>query len=160
MPLASSSFQTPWTDTVVPATLAGAVTAMTVIDVTEGEPTSLIEIGEPFAVRLDWNLTGIGTPVVGGFWLVQLFIDDIDGVGPTHGVLGTAPPIPIVGGVSPLNFSFTFNIGANVVQAGLYQLSAAINHSPVSNNPNLLTEMVGFAESTPVKFTRTVVETN
>jgi hypothetical protein len=60
--------------------------------------------------------------------------------------------------VSPLTFSQRFSIAANAVQAGLYQLSASINHSPVSNSPNQLTEMVGFAQSTPVKFTLTVVE--
>ena len=162
MALANSSFQTPWTDTVVPNTLAGQVTAMVVIDPTEnlpaGEVTNLIELGEPFEVRVDWQLTGIGTPVVGGFWRVQLFIDDIDGIGPTHGPLGTEAVIPITGGVSPLTFSQRFSIAANAVQAGLYQLSASINHSPVNNNANQLTEMVGFAQSTPVKFTLTVVE--
>jgi hypothetical protein len=157
--LFNSSFQTPLTDTAAPNALAGAVTAMRVIDPTEGEDTALLEVDDPTNVRLDWQLTGAATPVVGGSWLVELFIDDVDGVGQTSGSLGASGPIAITGGISPLNFTHTFNIPANSVRVGLYQLSATINQSPVGN-PNLLTEMIGFAQSLPVKFTTTVVESN
>ena len=44
-------------------------------------------------------------------------------------------------------------------QPGVYQLTAVINHSP-DGNPAHLTEMVGFAESGPVKFTTTPDESN
>src|SRR5262249_33790510 len=119
----------------------------------------LLEVDDPTNVQLDWQLTGVATPVVGGTWLVELFIDDVDGVGATSGSLGASGPIGITGGVSPLTFTHTFNIPANRVGVGLYQLSATINHSPVGN-PNQLSEMIGFAQSLPIKFTTTVVETN
>ncbi|HKA12642.1 MAG TPA: hypothetical protein VKI99_19440 [Candidatus Dormibacteraeota bacterium] len=159
MTVFNSSFQTPLTDTAAPNALAGAVTAMRVIDPTEGEETALLEVDDPTNVQLDWQLTGVATPVVGGTWLVELFIDDVDGVGATSGSLGASGPIGITGGVSPLTFTHTFNIPANRVGVGLYQLSATINHSPVGN-PNQLSEMIGFAQSLPIKFTTTVVETN
>jgi hypothetical protein len=42
---------------------------------------------------------------------------------------------------------------------GLYKLTATINHSP-TGDPAKVSEMFGFAESTPVKITNAVVETN
>ncbi len=44
-------------------------------------------------------------------------------------------------------------------QVGLYKLTATINHSP-TGNPAELSEMFGFAESTPVDITSAVVETS
>ena len=42
-------------------------------------------------------------------------------------------------------------------QVGIYKLTAVINHSP-TGDPNQLTEMFGFAESTPIDIRQTVVE--
>jgi len=56
-------------------------------------------------------------------------------------------------------YSFTFNVPGSSVTDGVYQLTLVINHSP-DGNPNNLTEMVGFAESGPVKFTTTIAESN
>jgi hypothetical protein len=62
-------------------------------------------------------------------------------------------------------YSVTFTQPANSVQAGLYQFVVSINHSPqgATTPPPLdqqLTENVGFAQSSPVKFTPTVDESN
>src|SRR5215472_12928873 len=38
-------------------------------------------------------------------------------------------------------------------------MTAVINHSP-TGDPNKLSEMFGYAESTPIMITRTVIETN
>jgi len=46
-----------------------------------------------------------------------------------------------------------------VPREGLYKLTATISHSP-TGYPNKLSEMFGFAESTPVNIKKTVVETN
>jgi hypothetical protein len=42
---------------------------------------------------------------------------------------------------------------------GLYKLTATISHSP-TGDPKKLSEMFGYAESTPIDIRKTVVETN
>src|SRR5712691_10691661 len=147
-PPATTNFQTPATDLFAGA-LVGNVNFMTVIDPTEnpplGEETTLLETGEPFNVKLDWQLTGPLAVATGGLWIVQLFAVAIDG-GASPGLLGTSPAIPIVPGAPPLPFSFTFGIAGPVVPTGLYQLTATINHS-TNGIPANLTEMMGFAQT-------------
>ena len=54
MPLQTGSLQTPATDTVDPAFLAGQVTGMDVLDPTENnEKTSLLEVDDEFDVDLE-----------------------------------------------------------------------------------------------------------
>jgi hypothetical protein len=97
--------------------------------------------------------------IVGGTWELALYIDDIDGVGPTSGLLASAN-IPVTVSSDPMKYSQTFTIPAKTVQPGVYQLVVTINHSPAGGPVGKLTEMVGFAESTPVKFTSTLAESN
>ena|SRR5579872_5873220 len=159
MSLLSSALQTPATDFGVTGILDGQVTGMDVLDPTENnERTSLLETDDEFDVVLSWQLTGAATPVVGGYWIVTLYSNDLDGVGTMTGALGTAT-IPITGGVSPLNFSYTFKVSPPVPKVGVYKLTATINHSP-SGNPAQLDEMFGFAESTPIQITDPVIESN
>ena len=133
---------------------------MDVLDPTENnERTSLLEVDDEFDVVLTWQLTGAATPVVGGFWIVSLYSDDKDGVGGMTGLIAGPATIPIVGGVSPLTFQHTFQVPPPTPQVGLYELTATINHSP-TGNPNQLSEMFGFAETTPINIRQTVVETN
>jgi hypothetical protein len=153
----TGSFQTPADPDIGPGILTGTITDLIVRDTSEppapGEKTSLLEPDDPFSVEIDWQLAG---PLV---WVVGLFIDDIDGVGQTSGQLGAAT-IPVPPTVSdPMPYSFTFDVPGNSVTDGVYQLTLVINHSP-DGNPNNLTEMVGFAESGPVKFTTTIAESN
>jgi hypothetical protein len=159
MSLVASALQTQWTDTAAPNSLAGKVTSMQVLDPTEGkEKTSLLELGEPFDVRVAWELTGTGTPAVGGYWVADLYSDDIDGVG-TMVMPALQATIHIVGGVSPLKFHHTFHVPASVSKEGVYQLTATISHSP-TGNPNKVSEMFGYAESSPIRIANTVVESN
>src|ERR1700737_2755734 len=119
MSLRSGSLQTPATDALGSPNpiLDGDVTVMDVLDASENEKTSLLEVDDEFDVQLTWDLTGVATPVVGG--------------------------------VSPLTFQHTFHVAPPTPQVGLYGLTATINHSP-TGNPNQLSEMFGFAESTPI----------
>ena len=159
-----TSFQTYATDFGIPGILDAAITGLTVLDPTENnEPTLLLEEDDPYAVKVDWQVTGAGVCSLGGTWQVALYIDDIDGVGPTNGQVGTTVYIPVIG--CQQNYTTTISRPANSVQAGLYQFVVAINHSPqgATTPPPLdqqLTENVGFAQSTPVKFTATVDESN
>lgn len=158
-----TSFQTYATDFGIPGILDGTITGLTVLDPTENEPTLLLEEDDPYAVQVNWQVTGAGLCSLGGTWQVALYIDDIDGVGTTHGQLGATAFIPVVG--CQQAYTTTFNQPGNSVSPGLYQFVVAINHSPqgATAPPPLdqqLTENVGYAQSSPVKFTPTVNETN
>jgi hypothetical protein len=130
---------------------------MDVLDQPENEKTSLLEVDNEFDVVLTWQLTGPATPIVGGYWIASLYSDDMDGAGGMTGFLATCPPIAITGAVSPLTFSYTFKVVPPTPKEGLYKLTATINHSP-TGDPAKVSEMFGFAESTPVKITSTVVD--
>jgi hypothetical protein len=162
MALQSGSLQTPADDILGSpnALLYGKVTGMDVLDPTENnEKTALLEVDDEFDVQLTWELDGAATTVVGGSWIVSLYSDDMDGVGGMKGLIAGPAIIPIIPGVSPLVFQWTFQVPPPTPQVGIYKLTAVINHSP-TGNPNQLTEMFGFAESTPVDIRQTVVETN
>ena len=160
MSLQSGSLQTPVTDFNVPGILDGAVTRIDVLDPTENnEKTSLLEVDDPFAVVVAWQLSGAATPVVGGYWIVTLYSDDMDGVGAMKGRIGGPVAIAITGGVGPLLYAHTFQVNPPVPKVGLYKLTATICHSP-TGDPAKLSEMFGFAESTPIDIQQTVVESN
>ena len=64
-----------------------------------------------------------------------------------------------MGNVSPLTFQHTFKVPPPTPKVGIYKLTATISHSP-TGNANKLSEMFGYAESTPINIRSTVVETN
>jgi len=162
----SGQFQTPADPDIAPGILTGTVTGMTVLDPTEsyppGEKTTILEPDDQFNVQLDWKLFGPVVWVVGGTWHLRLFIDDIDGQGPTHGQLGSTVAMPVVITGDPTLFTYTFQVPPNKVKEGIYRLTAVINHTPAGAPPNSTsyTEMAGFAESSPVQFTTTPAESN
>lgn len=160
MSLQSGSLQTPVTDFNVPGILDGAVTRMDVLDPTENnEKTSLLEVDDEFDVLVEWQLSGAATPVVGGFWIATLYSDDMDGVGMMKGRIGGPVSVPITGAVGPLTYSYTFRVSPPTPQVGLYKLTATINHSP-TGDPGKLSEMFGFAESTPIEIQDIEVESS
>jgi hypothetical protein len=160
MPLQSGSLQTPVTDFSVAGILDGQILGIDVLDPTEGnEKTSLLEVDDEFDVQLTWQLTGAATPVVGGYWIVSLYSDDMDGVGAMKGLIAGPAAVPIVGSASPLTFAYTFQVAPPEPKEGLYKLTATVSHSP-TGDPAKLSEMFGFAEATPVEIRNTVVETN
>lgn len=160
-----TSFQTFATDFGVSGILDAKITGFTVLDPTEkNEPVLVVETDDPYLVKVDWQVTGAATCSLGGTWQVSLYINSVDGqTGATHGQLGSTAMIPVVG--CQQKYSHTFSELANSVQAGLYQFVVSINHSPqgATTPPPLdlqLTENAGFAQSSPVKFTPIVKETN
>jgi hypothetical protein len=160
MPLASSSFQTQLTDSGVAGILDAKVTAMDVLDPAENnEKTSLLEADDEFDVRLTWQLTGTATPVISGAWIVSLYSENIDGIGEMTGLISGPAIIPITGGPSPLTFQHTFKVAPPIPKEGLYRLTATLNHSP-TGDPAKISEMFGYAESTPIQIRKFVVETN
>lgn len=158
--LRSGSLQTTVTDTGVSNILDGEVTGLDILDPTEkNERTSLLEVEDEFDVVLSWQLTGNSTPVVGGSWIVTLYSDDKDGQGLMNGLVAGPDIVPITGGISPLKFQHKFTVSPPKPQVGLYQLTAVITHSPVGD-PKKLSEMFGYAESTPIMIAKTTEETN
>jgi hypothetical protein len=162
MAIQSGSLQTPATDSLGQPNkvLGGKVTGMDVLDPTENnEKTTLLEVDDEFDVLLSWELDGAATTVVGGYWIVSLYSDDMDGVGQMTGRIAGPDTIAIVGGVTPLKFQHTFKVPTPKPKVGVYKLTATINHSPTGKQQQL-TEMFGFAESTPVQIVDTTVESN
>jgi hypothetical protein len=160
MSLQSGSLQTPVTDFNVAGILDGQVTAMDVLDPTENdERITLLETDDEFDVVIGWQLSGAATPVVGGFWIVTLYSNDMDGQGTMKGRIAGPDLVPLTGGAGPLVFSHRFHVAPPTPQVGLYKLTATINHSP-TGDPASLSEMFGFAESTPVDIITAVVETS
>jgi len=158
MPLESSALQTPVTDFKVHGILDGKVKSMVVLDPTEkNEKTALLEGDDEFDVRLRWELDGAATTVVGGYWVVSLYSKNIDNVGPMQGLIAGPAVITIHPGVGPLEFEHTFRVRPPRPRQGLYKLTATINHSP-TGNPNQVSEMFGFAESTPIDIRDHVIE--
>src|SRR5215472_15572 len=110
-----TSFQTFATDFGIKGIFDAKVTRLDVLDPTENdEVVLLLEEDDPFAVRIDWHLSGAALCSLGGTWQVSLYIDDIDGVGPTGGQLGSTIPVPVIGCQS--NYTVTFSLPANSVQ--------------------------------------------
>lgn len=160
MPLLSSALQTPATDFNVPGILDGKVTSMDVLDPAENnEKTLLHDVGDEFDVELCWELDGAATPVVGGYWIVSLYSEHIDGVGQMTGLLAGPTPIVITGGVTPLKFCYKFRVLPPAPKEGLYKLTAVINHSP-TGEIGKITEMFGFAESAPIDIRNTTIESS
>jgi hypothetical protein len=75
------------------------------------------------------------------------------------GLIAGPAAVPITGNVSPLKFEHTFQVAPPKPRVGLYKLTATISHSP-TGDPARLSEMFGFAESTPIDIKNTVVESN
>lgn len=158
-----TSFQTFATDFGIKGILDATITGLTVMDPTENnEATLLVEEDDPYAIEIDWQVTGAAVCSLGGTWQVSLYINDIDGnPAGSHGQIGTTLYIPVVGCQS--TYTATITQPPNSVVPGLYQFVVAINHSPQGATPplgNKLTENAGYAQSSPVKFTPTVEESN
>lgn len=158
----TSQLQTPLDD--VPgggAILAGTVLSdpLRVVD-NEGERTLLIETGDAFSVQLEWQLTGFLVPFISGTWSVELFIDDIDGVGTKAGSLGTLLVVAPGATLSPAMFNATFTVPTAAGDAGLYQLAATISFSPTGAPMGQGSAIFGFVESTPIRIQDTVLDTN
>ena len=158
MSLESGSLQTPVTDFGVSGILDGQVTGMCVLDPTEkNEKTVLLERDDEFDVQLTWQLSGAATPVLGGSWVVALYSKNMDGIGAMQGLISGPAVIPIHGAAGPLTYEYTFHVTPPTPKRGLYKLTATINHSP-TGDPNKVSEMFGYAESTPIDIRNVVVE--
>src|SRR5215472_9796017 len=133
-------FITPDSDRPPPPGLSGSISA-DVTDPTEGkERIRVVETDTPWDLNVKWCVCGPTVGLMFGPWCVQVFIDDIDGVGLTNGPLGSAcvdwargvdvTPAPGSDDTSKLCFEHTFNFPANSVTAGVYNLVVVITFAP------------------------------
>jgi len=148
-----TGFLTPGSDT-GPGALDGSI-SLDVLDPTEGnERVRAVEVTDPWSLEVDWCICGRFADLICGCWCVQVFIDDIDGVGPTSGLLGSATVSVDSGTISEGEdtatrcFEYTFTFPAGSVGAGVYNLVVLITLSSTDcGNPGarLVQDMVGWA---------------
>ena len=147
-----TGFLTPGSDT-GPGALDGSI-SLDVLDPTEGnERVRAVEVTDPWSLEVDWCICGRFADIVGGCWCVQVFIDDIDGVGPTSGLLGSATVSASATSTDGDDaatkcFEYTFTFPAGSVGAGVYNLVVLITLSNTDcDDPGarLVQDMVGWA---------------
>jgi hypothetical protein len=148
-----TGFLTPGSDS-CPGTLDASI-SLDVLDPTEGnERVRAVEITDPWALEVDWCICGRFADIVGGCWCVQVFIDDIDGVGPTSGLIGSTR-VSVDSGTwaesedtATRCFETTFQFSAGSVGAGVYDLVVIITLSSAScdDQGRLVQDMVGWAQ--------------
>jgi hypothetical protein len=149
-----TGFLTPGSDT-GPGALDGSI-SLDVLDPTENnERVRAVEVSDPWRLEVDWCICGRFADLVGGCWCVQVFIDDIDGVGPTHGPLGSKKVAVDTGttaeegeDTSTRCFTTTFDFPAGSVGAGVYDLVVLItlSNADCDDKGRLVQDMVGWAE--------------
>ena len=137
-----TGFITPESDLAPPHGLDASIT-MAVLDPDESdEVIRIVETNARFAVLVQWCICGPVAPAICGTWEVRLFIDDIDGVGPTSGQLGSTALVP----VKPPNlcYSHRFEFTPGTVKAGVYDLVAIVTLKTVSGKR--LGDTLGYAQ--------------
>jgi len=151
---AVTGFLTPGSDT-GPGALDGSI-SVDVLDPTEhDERIRAVEVSDPWRLKVDWCICGRFADLVGGCWCVQVYIDDIDGVGPTSGLIGTKrKPVDeeeqFVEGEDTATRCYTTTIDFPVgsVRAGVYDLVVLItlSNADCDDKGRLVQDMVGWAE--------------
>jgi hypothetical protein len=148
-----TGFITPGSDT-TPPSLAGSIT-VDVLDPTENdERIRIVETTDPWNLEVDWCLCGRFADLICGCWCVQVFIDDIDGVGLTSGLIASAK-VPVSSGTTVEGadtattcFEVTFNFPAGRVQPGAYDLLVVITLSArdCDEPGRQVQDMLGYAQ--------------
>jgi hypothetical protein len=152
-----SGFITPGSDFPAPCPhpLDAGIT-VEVLDPTENnERVRIVETADRWDLEVDWCICGPFAAALCGCWCVQVYIDDIDGVAPTHGLLGSAR-VPVSDGkvvqeddTSKRCFEYKFEFPARSVGAGVYDLVVVITLATGSSceQPGpLLHDTLGYAE--------------
>jgi hypothetical protein len=149
-----TGFLTPGSDT-GPGALDGSI-SVDVLDPTENnERVRAIEVSDPWRLEVDWCICGRFADLVGGCWCVQVFIDDIDGVGKSSGPLGSKRVAVDTGTTaqegedkSTRCFTTTFDFPAGSVTAGVYDLVVLItlSNADCDDRGRLVQDMVGWAD--------------
>ena len=143
-----STFETP-----AGTGLFGTLDPVVVEDPDEpGTPEVIIQEDDPFRIAVKWSIGGEAAPMLGGTWHVNAYLDDIDGVGPSSGLVASADvPLGPNNGINPRPYSVVMDVPANKVKAGLYELTVAITYDNGGPGP-LLLEMAAFSDDVRLQF--------
>jgi hypothetical protein len=135
-----TGFITPGSDFPTPHPLDASI-SVDVYDPTEqisaGPPPvferiRVVETDTDFLIQVDWCICGALAASIGGCWQLNFYLDDIDGVGPSSGPLGSTvtvevdsvPPTP--DDVTQRCYSYPYTVTAGSVGAGVYSLIVVI----------------------------------
>src|SRR5215469_13395492 len=155
-----TGFITPASDLPPPHGLDASIT-LDVTDPTENnERIRVVETDTPWDLTVKWCICGPYTDIMCGCWCVQVFIDDIDGVGETSGLLGSyrldvkkggvvVPPTPPGNDdTSKRCYKHKFPFPAYSVSPGVYNLVVIITLATddCDDNPTTLADdVLGYA---------------
>lgn len=119
-----------------------------VLDPVGFQPNTIIQTEDAWVVRVNWQISGPGAPMLAGDWTVRAFLESIgpgfEGqVGPAKVVsLNTAPPAAV------RNYTTDINIAGGAVPAGAYKLVTLINYSHLG----VPGEMAAYTEGPVLQF--------
>ena len=152
-------FITPASDLPPPHGLDASI-FVDVTDPTENnERIRVVETDTDWDLTVKWCICGPFAELLCGCWCVQVFIDDIDGVGTASGLLDSArvdtstgvtiqPPPGGDDDTSKRCFEHQFHFKANRITPGVYNLVVVITLAtkPCDQNPSTLAnDMLGYA---------------
>jgi hypothetical protein len=132
-----------------PALLNGDISVQ-VIDFAEpASPQTIIEINDPWQVKVDWDLNGLAAPAFGGDWEVAAFLEDMEGHTPEPGkVASVTVPLGSVPPAFARHYTTNMTIPKGKVPEGLYKLNVVITYS----NMGVRLEMAAFTEGPLLQF--------
>lgn len=105
-------------------------------------PSTIIQAEDAWRVHVDWSITNIAAPFLGGDWQVRVYAESIGGgfeglLGTVSVPLNTALPLPL-----PRQYHAFVNVAGGFLAAGAYRLVTLINYS----NLGVPLEMAAFEE--------------
>lgn len=103
-------------------TIDGSITAITILDTAGTLPVEIVQEGDPWSVKIDWEVHGLGVLLLpGSTWEVSLRLEGWGGA-PESDIGPVTVTIPTVTVPSPNPFTVTIPVAAQPV--GLYKLAA------------------------------------
>jgi len=149
-----TGFITPGSDFPPPHPLDASI-SVDVVDPTENnERIRIVEVSDPFKVIVDWCICGPLAASICGCWTIDVYIDDIDGVGTTHGKIGTknvdVRHAKLVEGDDTARRcdEYAFDFPAGTVAPGVYDLVVVITlrEGSCDRPGHRLGDWLGYAE--------------
>lgn len=113
-----------------PNVFFGPGTFTATVNDNNGNPSNVLEAGQPFTIAASWNIGALAALLLGGQWEVAAYAESI-GPGPEL-ELGTTGPIPLNGGQA---YAATVTVNANTVpnnpappNSGVYKIVTVLTH--------------------------------